>query len=173
MATVTFHGACGVVTGSSTRLDWGERSVLVDCGMYQGSDELEQRNWAAFPYTAARLTAVVVTHAHLDHTGLLPRLVAEGYSGPIYCTGPSRGLISLVLQDAAQLQEEGARYARQKGYSSRHAEPKPLYTEEDARRTLKLLRTVSFEEERELFPGVRFRFTRAGHLLGAASVEVT
>jgi metallo-beta-lactamase family protein len=172
MATVTFHGACGVVTGSSTRLDWGERSVLIDCGMYQGGEELEQRNWAPFPYPPARLTAVVVTHAHLDHTGLLPRLVAEGYAGPIYCTGPSRGLISLVLQDAGALQEEAARYARQKGYS-RHPEPRPLYTGEDARRALKLLRTVPFEEERELFPGVRFRFTRAGHLLGAASVEVT
>ena len=172
MPTVTFHGACGVVTGSSTRLDWGKHSVLVDCGMYQGSDELEQRNWAQFPYPPAKLTAVIVTHAHLDHTGLLPRLVAEGYSGPIYCTGPSRGLISLVLQDAAKLQEEGARYARQKGYS-RHPDPKPLYTEENARRTLKLLRTVPFDEERELFPGVRCRFTRAGHLLGAASIEVT
>ncbi len=172
MPTVTFHGACGVVTGSSTRLDWGERSVLIDCGMYQGSEELEQRNWNPFPYTPAKLTAVVVTHAHLDHTGLLPRLVAEGYSGPIYCTGPSRGLISLVLQDAGELQEEAARYARRTGYS-RHPEPQPLYTAEDARRTLRLLRTVPFDDERELFPGVRFRFTRAGHLLGAASVEVT
>src|SRR3954447_11977540 len=172
MATVTFHGACGVVTGSSTRIDWGEHRVLVDCGMYQGDEELERRNWAAFPYRPSELTAVVVTHAHLDHTGLLPRLVAEGYSGPIYCTAPSRGLISLVLQDAGQLQEEAARYARRKGYSQ-HPEPKPLYTGEDARRTLKLLRTVPFDEERELFPGVRFRYVRAGHLLGAASVEVT
>src|SRR3954470_23231136 len=102
--------------------------------MYQGSDELEQRNWAAFPYTAARLTAVVVTHAHLDHTGLLPRLVAEGYSGPIYCRGRGGGRIALVRRDPPQRQGEGPRSARQKGYGSRHAEPKPLYTEEDARR---------------------------------------
>ncbi len=172
MPTVTFHGACGVVTGSSTHLDWGEHKILVDCGMYQGGEELELRNRNPFPYRPSELTAVVVTHAHLDHTGLLPRLAAEGFSGPIYCTKASRGLISLVLQDAGELQEEEARYARQKGYS-RHREPQPLYTSEDARRTLKLLETVPFDEERELFPGVRVRFTRAGHLLGAASVEIS
>lgn len=172
MPTVTFYGACGVVTGSSTHLDWGERKVLVDCGLYQGGEELERRNWQPFQFRPFELTAVVVTHAHLDHTGLLPRLVAEGFSGPIYCTKASRGLISLVLLDAGELQEEEARYARQKGYS-RHADPRPLYTAEDARRTLKLLRPIPFEEELELFPGVRLRFTRAGHLLGAASVEIT
>jgi metallo-beta-lactamase family protein len=172
MPTVTFHGACGVVTGSCTHLAWGDRQILIDCGLYQGGEELEARNRNPFPFRLHELAAVVVTHAHLDHTGLLPRLSAEGYSGPIYCTAPSRGLISLVLQDSAKLQEEEARYARQKGYS-RHAEPRPLYTEEDARQTLKLLRTVPFGEERELFPGVRLRFVRAGHLLGAASVEIS
>ena len=172
MPTVTFHGACGVVTGSSTQLDWGERKVLVDCGLYQGGEELELRNRKPFPYRPPELTAVVVTHAHLDHTGLLPRLVAEGYSGPIYCTKPSRGLISLVLQDAGELQEEEVRYARQKRYSQ-HAEPKPLYTADDARRALKLLRPLPFHAEQELFPGVRARFVRAGHLLGAATVEIS
>jgi len=172
MPTVTFQGACGVVTGSSTHLDWGEHKLLVDCGLYQGGEELELRNRNPFPYRPSELTAVVVTHAHLDHTGLLPRLAAEGYSGPVYCTKPSRGLISLVLQDAAELQEEAARYARQKGYSQ-HPEPRPLYTSEDARRALKLLRPAAFDEELELFPGVRLRFTRAGHLLGAASVSIS
>jgi metallo-beta-lactamase family protein len=172
MPTVTFHGACGVVTGSCTHLDWGERQVLVDCGMYQGGEELELRNRQPFPFRPAALTAVVVTHAHLDHTGLLPRLVAEGYSGPIYCTAPSRGLISLVLQDAGQIQEEEVRYARRKGYSQ-HPDPKPLYDGDDARRAVKLLKTVPFAEERELFPGVRLRYVRAGHLLGAGSVEIS
>jgi len=171
MATVTFLGACGVVTGSSTLVSWGDRSALVDCGLYQGEEELEQRNWNPFPFRPQDLGAVLVTHAHLDHTGLLPRLAAQGYSGPIYCTAASRGLISLVLQDAAHLQEEENRYALRKGYS-RHADPRPLYTVEDARRVLKLLRTVPFDEQRELFPGIRFRFRRAGHLLGAASLEV-
>ncbi|HEX4963015.1 MAG TPA: MBL fold metallo-hydrolase [Thermoanaerobaculia bacterium] len=172
MSTVTFYGACGVVTGSCTHLQWGDHQALVDCGLYQGGEELERRNWQPFPFRPSALGAVVVTHAHLDHTGLLPRLVAQGYSGPIYCTGPSRGLISLVLRDAGQLQEEETRYARRKGYS-RHNDPQPLYTEEDARRVLKLLRPLSFQEERELFPGVKLRCVRAGHLLGAASVEIT
>lgn len=172
MATITFLGAYGCVTGSSTHLSWGGNAALVDCGMYQGGEELEQRNWSPFPFRPAELGAVLLTHAHLDHTGLLPRLAAAGFSGPIYCTAPSRSLISLVLQDAGEIQEEEHRYALRKGYS-RHAQPKPLYTSEDVRRTLKLLRPVPFDQEHEIFPGVRFRFRRAGHLLGAASVEVS
>lgn len=171
MASVTFYGACGVVTGSSTRLSWGGHSALVDCGLYQGDEELEERNWTAFPFPPQELGAVLVTHAHLDHTGLLPRLAAEGFSGPVYCTKSSRGLISLVLQDAGRLQEEEVRYALKKGYS-RHPAPRPLYTTEDVRRVLKMLRPVPFDEEHELFAGVRFRYRRAGHLLGAASIEV-
>lgn len=172
MATVTFLGACGCVTGSSTLLSWGETSVLVDCGLFQGDEELEQRNWAPFPFPPSKLTAVLLTHAHLDHTGLLPRLAAQGFSGPVYCTKPSRGLISLVLLDSGQIQEEEARYARQKGYS-RHTSPQPLYTKNDARRALKLLEPVPFDEELQIVPGILFRYRRAGHLLGAASLEVS
>ncbi len=171
MAQVTFCGACGSVTGSSTLLAWGERQLLVDCGLYQGDDELEQRNWRSFRFEPAKLEAVVVTHAHLDHTGLLPRLVAEGFEGPIYCTRPSRGLVSLILQDAGHIQEEQARYARKKGYSG-HADPRPLYTEKDARRTLRLLRAVPFDERLEIAPGITVRYRRAGHLLGAGSIEI-
>lgn len=171
MAKVTFCGACGSVTGSSTLLTWGERRLLIDCGLYQGDDELEQRNWRSFLFEPHELDAVVLTHAHLDHTGLLPRLVAEGFDGPIYCTRASRGLVSLILQDAGHIQEEQARYARKKGYSG-HSNPQPLYTEKDARKTLKLLRAVSFDERHELAPGIEVRFRRAGHLLGAASIEV-
>jgi metallo-beta-lactamase family protein len=172
MANVTFYGACGVVTGSCTHLSWGGHSALVDCGLYQGDEELEERNWSPFPFPPQSLGAVVVTHAHLDHTGLLPRLAAEGFSGPIYCTKPSRGLISLVLQDAGRLQEEEVRYALKKGYS-RHPAPRPLYTTDDVRRVLKLLRPIPFDQEHELFSGVRFRYRRAGHLLGAATIEIT
>ncbi len=171
MAEVSFYGACGTVTGSNTLLEWGDTRVVVDCGLYQGDDELEERNWSPFPYEPHELTAAVVTHAHLDHTGLLPKLVDRGFEGPIYCTRPSRGLISLILQDAGRLQEEQARYARKKGYS-RHRDPKPLYDEKDARKTLKLLRPVRFDELNEIVPGVRVRFRRSGHLLGAASVEI-
>jgi metallo-beta-lactamase family protein len=171
MAKVTFLGACGTVTGSSTLLEWGETSVLVDRGLYQGDDELEQQNWRRPRFKPHELKAVIVTHAHLDHTGLLPRLVAEGFKGRIYCTRPSKGLISLILQDAGHLQEEQARYARKRGYS-RHADPKPLYTSSDARETLHLPRPCAFEDPVEIAPGISFRFFRAGHLLGAASIEL-
>jgi metallo-beta-lactamase family protein len=172
MATVTFLGACGCVTGSSTLLSWGDTSVLVDCGLFQGDEELEQRNWNPFPIPPSQLSAILLTHAHLDHTGLLPRLATQGFHGPVYCTRPSRGLISLVLLDSGQIQEEEARYARKRGYS-RHTDPQPLYTRDDARRALKLLDPVPFDEERQIAPGVRFRYRRAGHLLGAASLEIS
>lgn len=171
MAYVTFYGACGCVTGSSTLLEWGETRVLVDCGLYQGDEELEARNWRPFSFVPESLEAVVLTHAHLDHTGLLPRLVARGFQGPVYCPRASRGLISLVLEDAGKIQEEEARYARRKGYS-RHADPQPLYKVRDVRQALRLLAPEPFDELREIVPGIRFRFRRAGHLLGAASVEV-
>jgi metallo-beta-lactamase family protein len=171
MGEVTFCGACGTVTGSSTLLSWGETRVLVDCGLYQGDDELEQRNWRPFPYAPHDLDAVVLTHAHLDHTGLLPRLVAQGFTGPIYCSRPSRGLISLILRDAGHLQEEQARYARKKGYS-RHADPKPLYTDKDAAQALRLVERLSFDDSHEILPGIHVRLRRAGHLLGAASIEI-
>jgi metallo-beta-lactamase family protein len=171
MAKATFCGACGTVTGSSTLVRWGQTSVLVDHGLYQGDDELERHNWRRFRFKPHELTAVVVTHAHLDHTGLLPRLAANGFRGPVYCTRASRGLISLILQDAGHLQEEQARYAAKKGYS-RHAKPRPLYTSKDSRDALRLLKPRPFEESFDLAPGIRCRFFRAGHLLGAASVEI-
>ena len=172
MASVTFCGACGTVTGSCTYLEWGERRILVDCGLYQGPEEVEQKNWDPFPFTAAKLSAVVITHAHLDHTGLLPKLVREGFEGPIYCTRASRGLVSLILRDAGHLQQEQARFARKKGYS-RHPDPQPLYTEKDARKALRLLEPRSFDEVHEIAPGIRLRFRRAGHLLGASSLEIS
>lgn len=170
--TVTFLGACGVVTGSSTLLQWGDTRVLVDCGMYQGGDELEQKNREPFAFRPHQLDAVVLTHAHLDHSGLLPRLAKEGFDGPIYCTKPSRGLVSLLLEDAGEIQEEDARYARRKGYSQ-HQDPTPLYTVGDARKATRQLAPKPFDQQFEVAPGIRVRFRRAGHLLGAASVEVS
>lgn len=171
MGTVTFLGACGVVTGSATLLTWGDTRVLVDCGLFQGPEEVEQRNFQPFPFRPSELSAVVVTHAHLDHTGRLPRLVAEGYRGPIYCSRASRALIRLLLEDAGEIQEEEARYARRKGYS-RHAEPKPLFTVADAKETIRYLERLDFNQPREIVPGVSVRLRRAGHLLGAATVEI-
>jgi metallo-beta-lactamase family protein len=171
MGKVTFCGACGSVTGSCSYLEWGDTGVLVDCGLYQGDEELEQRNWRWFVFEPHELNAVLITHAHLDHTGLLPRLVSKGFEGPIFCTRPSRGLISLILQDAGHLQEEQARFARKKGYS-RHPDPEPLYTAKDSRKAIKLLRPLSFDDRHEIVPGIHVRFRRAGHLLGASSVEI-
>ncbi len=172
MANVTFLGACGCVTGSSTLLAWGDTRVLVDCGMFQGGEELEQRNWAPFAFRPADLAAVVLTHAHLDHVGLLPKLVKHGFHGPIYCTRPSRALVSLVLEDAGKIQEEQTHYAREKGYT-RHADPQPLYDRDDAKRVLALVQPIRFDHEFEIVPGVRAIYSRAGHLLGAASVSIT
>jgi metallo-beta-lactamase family protein len=172
MADVTFLGACGTVTGSCTLLSWGERRLLVDCGMFQGGIELEQRNREPFPFAPAQLAAVVLTHAHLDHTGRLPVLARAGFRGPIYCSRPTRGLASLVLRDAARLQEEEAGYARRKGYS-RYPDPQPLFEEEDARQVLGQFQRKPFDEEFEPLPGIRVRLRRAGHLLGAATVELT
>jgi metallo-beta-lactamase family protein len=171
MGRVTFCGACGSVTGSCTHLQWGKTQILVDCGLYQGDEELERNNWRIFRYKPHELDAVLLSHAHLDHTGLLPRLVAEGFEGPIYCSKASRGLVSLILQDAGELQEEQARYAVKKGYS-RHPKPRPLYTAKDARQTLKLVQPLPFDQSREILPGIHVRFRRAGHLLGAASLEI-
>jgi metallo-beta-lactamase family protein len=172
MAKATFLGACGTVTGSCTLLSFGQERVLVDCGLFQGPEELEQRNREPFPFDAASVSAVVLTHAHLDHTGRLPKLVAEGFRGPVYCSKPTRGLLALVLQDAAKLQEEEAGWARRKGYA-RVASPAPLFTEEDVRLALSLVRRIPFDQPFELLPGVQVTMRRAGHLLGAASLEVS
>lgn len=171
MGQVTFVGACGTVTGSCTLLQFGDTRLLVDCGLFQGDEELEQRNWRPFPFRPQEIDAVVLTHAHLDHTGLLPRLVAQGYGGPVYCTRPTRPLANLVLEDAGTLQEEEARFAKKKGYS-RHAEPRPLFTRRDAMQAVRLLEPMKFDAEREIAPGITVRFMRAGHLLGAASVSI-
>jgi metallo-beta-lactamase family protein len=172
MAELTFLGACGTVTGSSTLVEVAGARLLVDCGLFQGDDELEARNRRPFPFRPSEIDAVVLTHAHLDHVGLLPKLVAEGFSGPIWCTPSTRPLAALVLEDSAELQEEGARYARKKGYS-RHADPTPLYTSRDAKRTRDLIDTRPFQHPFELRPGLSVRFWRSGHLLGAASVEIS
>jgi metallo-beta-lactamase family protein len=171
MASLTFLGASGTVTGSATLLTWGSTRVLVDCGLFQGPEEVERLNWQPFPFAAEELSAVVLTHAHLDHTGRLPVLARNGFSGPVWCTRPTRGLARLVLEDAGGLQEEEARYAAKKGYS-RHRNPRPLFTRADARQALSLLRPVDFDRRHEILPGIAVTFRRAGHLLGAASLEV-
>ena len=142
-ASLQFLGAAGGVTGSKYLFSYGDEQVLIDCGLFQGLKELRQRNWASVPIDLARLRAVILTHAHIDHSGYLPRLVSKGYKGPVFATPGTCDLLGVMLPDAAHLQEEEARYARQKGYS-KHSPALPLYTVEDAEQSLTLLRPFAW-----------------------------
>ena len=168
---LTFLGAAGTVTGSKYLVDNGNHKLLVDCGLFQGFKTLRLKNWARFPVDPHALDAVLLTHAHLDHSGYLPLLAKNGFRGPIYASEPTAELCGLLLPDSGHLQEREAEFANRHGYS-KHKPALPLYTEEDARKVLKLFRPVSFEKERTLEAGAVSRFRRAGHILGAASIEL-
>jgi metallo-beta-lactamase family protein len=163
-------GAAGTVTGSRFLVHAGRKRVLVDCGLFQGLKNLRLRNWRPFPIAPDRIDAVVLTHAHLDHSGYLPVLVREGFRGPIYLTPPTRDLVPILLADAGRLQEEDAVWAHRKGFS-KHKHPQALFTERDAREACRYLDPVPFGTEVQV-GGLDFNFHRAGHILGAASVEV-
>jgi metallo-beta-lactamase family protein len=167
---LTFLGAAGTVTGSKYLLEAEGERILVDCGLYQGVKQLRLRNWKRLPFEPGSLRAVVLTHAHIDHSGFLPAVVRDGFEGPVFCTQPTLELCRILLPDAGHLQEEDAGYANRKGFSKHHPAV-PLFTEEDAQRALPSLQAVDFGAWRDV--GVfRVRFRMAGHILGAASVEV-
>ena len=168
---ITFLGAAGTVTGSKYLLQTSGARVLVDCGLFQGHKELRLRNREPFPVDPASLDAVVLTHAHLDHTGYLPVLVREGFRGPVLCTPATAALCEVLLMDSAHLQEEEARYANKEGYSKHHP-ALPLYTVRDAERALGLLRGVPWGEEHALPGGARFRYAPAGHISGASTIRM-
>ena len=174
MATLTFLGAAGTVTGSKYLLDLGNRRVLVDCGLFQGLKELRLRNWQPFPIPPASIDAVILTHAHLDHSGYLPRAVAQGFSGRVFCTPGTQDLCSLVLPDSARIQEEDARDANKHHYT-KHSPALPLYTSADAARALALLQPVGYNRPVPVLadvPGMTVEFINAGHLLGSAFARV-
>ena len=171
-ASLQFLGAAGGVTGSKYLFSYGDDQVLIDCGLFQGLKELRQRNWASVPIDLARLRAVILTHAHIDHSGYLPRLVSKGYKGPVFATPGTCDLLGVMLPDAAHLQEEEARYARQKGYS-KHSPALPLYTVEDAEQSLTLLRPLRVGQSVEVIKGVSLDFGRVGHILGAGSARLS
>jgi len=162
-----FLGANATVTGSRTLVEAGGRRLLVDCGLFQGYKALRLKNWAPAPVPAREIDAVVLTHAHLDHSGYLPRLVAQGFGGPIFCSAATKALCEVLLTDSGRLQEEEAEYANRKG-SSKHAPALPLYDEAQARACLKQLRAVEFLADFEPLPGLRASLHSEGHLLGAA-----
>lgn len=172
---IQFLGATTTVTGSRYLLTHGNTTVLVDCGLFQGFKNLRLKNWAEFPVDLKRLDAVLLTHAHLDHSGYLPVLVKQGYPGPIYATRPTIDLCNILLPDSGFLQEEEARLANKRGFS-KHKPALPLYTAEDAKRCLDSFKNVPWKKpnriSRKGLGNLEFEYHPAGHLLGAASVHV-
>ncbi|HEU5239638.1 MAG TPA: MBL fold metallo-hydrolase [Pyrinomonadaceae bacterium] len=172
MSSLSFWGAAGSVTGSKYLLESDQGRVLVDCGLFQGLKELRLRNWDEPPFDAAAVKAVIVTHAHIDHTGYLPRFVRHGFRGPVYCSRGTADLMKILLPDAARLQEEEADY-RNRHKITKHSPALPLYTEEDAREALKLLQVVSNNGEQvRIVKGYTAEFRIAGHILGSSQVLV-
>jgi metallo-beta-lactamase family protein len=167
MPSLTFLGAARTVTGSKYLLEVNDRRVLVDCGLFQGLKELRERNWQPLPVPASSIHAVVLTHAHIDHSGFLPRLFAEGFRGRVFCTPGTADLCKIVLPDAGRIAEEDAREANRHGYS-KHSPALPLFTEADAYRVLVNLQPVGFDRPVPVTAGVVVRFVNSGHLLGSA-----
>jgi metallo-beta-lactamase family protein len=167
VAELTFLGAARTVTGSKYLLEHEGARVLFDCGLFQGLKELRLRNWEPFRVDPASIGAVVLTHAHLDHVGYLPRLVAEGFAGRVFCTAGTQELSRVVLPDSGRIQEEDARQANRHGYS-KHTPALPLYDEAAAHRALTHLQPVAYNHEIEVAPGVTVEFMQAGHLLGSS-----
>ena len=169
---LTFLGAAGTVTGSKTLVTVGQKRVLVDCGLFQGFKNLRLLNWTDFPFDVDQIDAVVLTHAHLDHSGALPLLVKQGYRGPIYATASTIDLCAIMLLDSAKLQEEEAAFAN-KHKTSGHQPALPLYNTSDAKKTLKQFKTLNTQRVLEVTKGISVRLRPAGHILGACSAEIT
>jgi metallo-beta-lactamase family protein len=177
LAYIQFLGAAGTVTGSkhliSTNADSSDGfQFLIDCGMFQGPKEWRERNWQDTPVPARQINAIVLTHAHIDHCGWIPRLVKAGFRGPIYATPPTIDLCGILLPDSGHLQEEDAAFYN-KHKKSKHDPALPLYTLEEAQESLQYFRPVQYEEAQALCPEISFRFVRAGHILGSSMAEIT
>lgn len=172
VTALTFLGAVGTVTGSKFLLAGAESRILVDAGLFQGERAWRRRNWEELSVPPSTIDAVVVTHAHLDHCGYLPVLARSGFAGPVVCSTHTAALLPIVLRDAAHLQEEEARWARESGLS-RHEDPRPLFDTEDAERALSLVSPCAFHESRALAAGSSVVLSRAGHILGSSVAEVT
>ncbi len=168
---IRFCGAARTVTGSRHLIEFDGKTILVDCGLFQGARELRERNWLPFPIEPHQIDAVVITHAHQDHIGYLPRLVRDGYRGPIYATRATVALSRISLPDSGRLQEEEARH-RNKHRTTRHDPALPLYTEADAYACLKHFEPVHYHQFKELPGGATWRYMPAGHILGSAFAEL-
>ncbi len=167
-----FLGAAGTVTGSKYLVTCGDNRILIDCGLFQGLKQLRLRNWSALPFDPKKLSAVVLTHAHLDHSGYIPLLVKHGFRGPIHCTEATLELCKLLLPDSGHLQEEDAQYANRHGFS-KHKPALPLYTQGDAEKSLRYFRPVPYDRPIELGQNLTAQLTPSGHILGSAFVTLT
>ncbi|MFZ5673232.1 MAG: MBL fold metallo-hydrolase RNA specificity domain-containing protein [Pseudomonadota bacterium] len=172
MLTLTSLGGAGTVTGSKHLLSDGDTRILVDCGLFQGLKNLRELNWAPLPVPPSSIDSVVLTHAHLDHSGYLPKLVRDGFRGRIYATAATRDIAELILKDSAHLNEKDAEYANRKGFS-KHKPALPLYGIRDAERALEFFTPVSFGKATKLPGGATLTFRHAGHILGAAIAEIS
>jgi metallo-beta-lactamase family protein len=168
---ITFLGGVGTVTGSKYLLENDRFRLLVDCGLFQGFKNLRLRNWAEFPVPPKSIDAVVLTHAHLDHSGYLPLLIKNGFKGPVLCTHSTRDLCNILLPDSGFLHEKDAEFANRKGFSKHHP-ALPLYTQKDAERAMRSFETVAFAKTHRIADGLNVTFHPAGHILGAAIVDI-
>ena len=164
-----FLGATGTVTGSKYLLQTKSRNILIDCGLFQGFKQLRLRNWQPLPFSAKKLDAVILTHAHIDHSGYLPLLAKNGFNGPVYCTSATRDLCEILLLDSAKLQEEEAEYANRHTFS-KHKPALPLYTRDDAAYSLQLLKPTEYGQEIRLDDDLSFHLLPSGHILGSAFI---
>ena len=179
MTRITFHGGAGTVTGSKHLVEHETSHgatrrtgrALVDCGLFQGRKPLRERNWQAPGFDPAAVDAVVLTHAHIDHSGYLPRLVKDGFAGPVYATPATADLLDLLLRDSAMIQEEDAEYANRKGFS-KHRPALPLYTVADAERAIARIEVVEYDTRFAPAPGLSARFVQVGHILGSGMAEI-
>ncbi len=169
--TVKFLGGADSVTGSRYLIRVDDFTLLFDCGLFQGLKKLRLRNWDEFPIDASKIDAVVLSHAHIDHTGYLPKLVKEGFTGPVYCTPPTADLMEIMLLDSAKLQQEEAEYAGKKGYS-KHTNPLALYSEDDVRNVFPLFKKFDYNNRFKIHDSVEIIYRDAGHLLGSAITEM-
>jgi len=168
---LSFHGGAGTVTGSRFLVETGNTRFLVDAGLFQGLKKLREMNWAKLRFDPASLDFILLTHAHIDHAGFLPRLTQQGFRGPVHATRASLDLARLLLMDAAKIQEEDAAFANRKGFS-KHRPALPLYTSEDAEQAISLIEPLDYGDWIEPAAGVRASFRNAGHILGAAMIEL-
>lgn len=166
-----FLGATGTVTGSKYLLQHQSKNILIDCGLFQGFKQLRLRNWKPLPFSPKNIDAVILTHAHIDHSGYLPLLVKNGFTGPIYCSQATQALCQVLLLDSAKLQEEEAQYLNKHTFS-KHKPALPLYTREDAQNALQQFQPVDFYKSKKLAGAINFHLLPAGHILGAAMVYI-